>query len=98
MEQGHCPVCNSNDLSYETICDTGHDSACYPFECNICGFQGKEWYNLNFAGYEDMDGNPITKNNKDYCDQGRGCRHLGENTCGNSAPHGCYEERTIPVE
>jgi hypothetical protein len=94
MKQGHCPKCNSDDLSYETIVDvTPSDQAIYyPFECNNCGFEGKEYYNLHFTEFTDEDDNPITEDDKDYCEKGNGCKHLGETTCCNAGSN-CFEER-----
>ncbi len=96
MTQGNCPKCGSNDLDYETICDTTPGDECiyYPFTCGNCDFSGREYYNLHFTGYEDNDGNEVGEQEKDYCEKGNGCKHLGENTCANSAPNNCYEERT----
>ena len=42
---GHCPNCKSTDLDYGTM-DIQDDGISYRFECNNCGFVGKEWYNL----------------------------------------------------
>ena len=55
MEQGKCPKCNSDNLSYETILDDGRfeDAIYYPTECFSCGWTGKEVYTLKFAEYID---------------------------------------------
>ena len=94
MKQGNCPKCNSNDLNYATIVDVTRGDECiyYPFTCDDCNFEGREYYNIHFTGYEDNDGNEITEK-EDYCDKGGGCKHLGETTCANSAPNGCWEKR-----
>ncbi len=96
MKQGNCPKCNSNDLNYETIVDItpSEQAIFYPFECGNCGFVGKEHYNLHFTEFTDENDVAITEDDKDYCDKGNGCKHSGENTCANSAPDGCYKERT----
>jgi len=93
MKQGYCPKCNSDDLSYESnTVVSGDECVYYPFTCNNCEFEGREYYNLHFTGFEDNDGNEITEDDKDYCDKGNGCKHNGENTCCGKAA-GCYEER-----
>ncbi len=92
MTQGNCPKCNSTDLAYEKVVD-GTPSVYYPFECNNCGFVGREHHNLTFTEFTDENDTPITEEEKDYCDKGKGCKHNGENTCANAAPNGCYEER-----
>lgn len=60
MPSGKCPKCGSEDLKYETI-DLGSsgDTVFYPVTCNACGFTGKEWYDLNFSGFTDDDGNEV---------------------------------------
>ncbi len=95
MKQGNCPNCNSNDLDYDTIDDStpGEQVVHYNFECGNCGFKGKECYKLVFTGYTDENNTSITEDDKDYCEKGNGCKHLGENTCANSFK-GCYEERS----
>lgn len=94
MKPGNCPKCNSNDLNYDKTDVDRHDECFYyPFTCNNCSFEGREYYEVSFTGFEDNDGNEITEDDKDYCDKGNGCKHLGENTCANSVPNSCFEER-----
>ena len=63
MNKGKCPKCNSNDLSYDTISDISRSDEViyYPFKCDSCGFEGREYYDIKFSGYEDNDGNEITE-------------------------------------
>ena len=63
MEQGKCPRCGSDNLNYETVCDVTPGDECiyYPFDCDDCEFEGREYYNLTFSGFEDNDGNEITE-------------------------------------
>ena len=56
-QQGNCPKCNSENLGYDTNLDTGSgDTICYEYTCGDCGFNGQEWYNLQFAGHYDSEG------------------------------------------
>lgn len=49
--KGICPMCNSDDLDYGTMeLESISGGACYfPWHCNTCGADGKEWYNLDFS-------------------------------------------------
>jgi len=95
MIQGNCPDCNSDDIDYDdsVLRGDGVESVYFNFECGNCGFKGKECYKLIFTGFADENNTPITEDEKDYCEKGNGCKHLGENTCADAAPNGCYEER-----
>jgi predicted nucleic-acid-binding Zn-ribbon protein len=48
------------DLEYGSM-DLGSsgDTIFYPVTCKKCGFTGKEWYDLNFSGFTDDDGNEV---------------------------------------
>jgi C4-type Zn-finger protein len=48
---GICPVCKGEDLKYHAV-QLETDSICYPFTCNDCGHDGKEWYTLEYYGSE----------------------------------------------
>ena len=50
-EQGKCPLCNSMNLSYDTMeIDDGLGNSCYyPWHCDDCGADGKEWYYVDFS-------------------------------------------------
>ena len=64
MKQGNCPKCNSDDLSYTTkdsLRGDGVEVIYFPFTCNNCEFEGREYYDLTFSGFEDNDGNEITE-------------------------------------
>ena len=58
MEQGKCPKCRSEMLSYETIVDSTPESQTiyYPYTCDDCGFSGRECYNIHFTGHTDNSG------------------------------------------
>jgi len=57
-EQGKCPKCESDDLDYGSL-EPVDEGLYYPYTCNGCGFEGKEWYNLHFVGHWDTDGNRL---------------------------------------
>lgn len=59
-EQGLCPICNSENLSYDTI-ELIDDMLYYPWKCEDCSAQGEEWYKLNFSGHNIIDEDGITK-------------------------------------
>ena len=69
MEQGKCPKCGSYNLNYgynfncEKIVDIApnEQAVYYPYTCDDCEFEGREYYNLTFSGFEDNDGNEITE-------------------------------------
>lgn len=48
IEKGKCPKCGSLNLNYETNVDTSDEEIYYPFVCDDCGFEGKEYYRLKF--------------------------------------------------
>ena len=52
-KQGYCPKCNSDNLNYETNVNDG-DSLYYPYICENCGFEGREYYTLEFSCHWDM--------------------------------------------
>ncbi len=51
-EQGICPKCGSDGLTYG---DTKKQDIAigYLYECESCGFNGIEWYNLHFTEHTD---------------------------------------------
>lgn len=57
-EQGKCPYCNHEDLEYGAAEFEG-DMLYYPWTCEHCGRTGEEWYDLNFVGHNDDEGNII---------------------------------------
>jgi len=59
-EAGYCPNCGSGDLDYEKEHQTvDSNSEYYEFICPTCGFEGKEWYRLEFNTTTDMDDNDM---------------------------------------
>jgi len=60
-EQGTCPLCGGGDLEYGNT-DLDGDGLSYEWECNICGTEGSEWYNLEFTTHgnvRDKNGNEV---------------------------------------
>ena len=53
-EQGFCPRCKSNRLSYGTIRHFD-DASYFPYKCKDCGQEGEEWYELKFIGHNVYD-------------------------------------------
>ena len=45
--QGHCPLCNSDDLTYFGN-EIEDDWLKYPYECENCGNTGNEWYKVSY--------------------------------------------------
>lgn len=54
-----CPKCGSERLEYGACEHTGMGQLYYPVECKECGYTGKQWYNLEFSGFTDDEGNDI---------------------------------------
>ena len=46
--QGKCPQCKSVDIDYLAI-EFQDGQCCYPFACNECDYEGKEWYVLKYV-------------------------------------------------
>ncbi len=55
IEEGTCPKCKKSDLSYGSI-ELQGESVAYPYKCNDCGFEGQEFYFLEFDYHMDRDG------------------------------------------
>lgn len=51
ISEGICPACGNECLNYGTIEIEG-DSVYYPFTCEKCKAQGREWYNLTYIETE----------------------------------------------
>ena len=49
--QGTCPKCRSYLLTYDAIKLEG-ESVYYPFRCDSCGAEGKEWHDLVYISNE----------------------------------------------
>ena len=45
--QGCCSNCGSNDINYGTV-ELVDNDLYYPFSCNKCEKDGKEWYHLEY--------------------------------------------------
>ena len=60
-EVGVCPVCgHAGNLFYHKGVPDG-DTLCYPWRCNKCFAEGKESYDIAFAGHTE-----VTKDGKKY--------------------------------
>lgn len=61
IEQGICPKCGSDGLTYGTIVDVtpSLQAIYYPYTCDYCGFTGHEYYNLVFTEHTDKNDNKI---------------------------------------
>lgn len=58
IKPGVCPKCDCKNLNYD--CSEIVDNCVkYPYVCEGCGFEGIEWYYLQFVGHNDMDGNEL---------------------------------------
>lgn len=57
-EEDVCPRCLMKITEFEGM-EVVDEQVYYQFTCLKCGFQGKEWYELKFAGYTE-DGAEIT--------------------------------------
>ena len=53
ITQGHCPKCGSDDINYG-ISETSGESIYYEGDCNDCGSDFHEWYDLKFSGMDLM--------------------------------------------
>jgi uncharacterized protein YbaR (Trm112 family) len=86
-----CPKCKG-DLLFETVnkkVRIDDETFALPCWCKRCGFQYKVWFDVKFSGYEDLDGNVVD----DYCQKGKGCKHLDKKTCCNAGNSACFEEK-----
>ncbi len=52
---GNCGCCGSDQLSYGALEIGDGNMVYYPFECEECGAQGKEWYELSYNCTEMSD-------------------------------------------
>ena len=58
-EQGICPKCGSDGLTYGNT-EKFDNTLGYLYRCESCGFTGIEWYNLHFTEHTDPDGNRVS--------------------------------------
>lgn len=61
-QPGQCPRCGGTDISYGPIEPEG-DQIFYPFECENCGLEAKEYYNITLEGLY-VDEKYLTKTGK----------------------------------
>ena len=57
-EQGRCPKCGSDNIDWGDN-EQYDNQIAYEFECCDCGFEGKEWANIEFVGFTDLENNEI---------------------------------------
>lgn len=50
-KEGHCPKCDSQNISYGCLDIIDNFLVYYPIECNDCGHEDKEFYTLTFFGH-----------------------------------------------
>jgi len=55
---GRCPKCEGNDLDYGAP-DFDDGQVAFPYKCNNCGFEGKEWSVLTFSSHTHKSNDPI---------------------------------------
>ncbi len=59
-EAGYCPNCGSGSLDYKKpYLSMDGNSEIYEITCVDCGFEGKEWYILEFNTITDMNDNDM---------------------------------------
>lgn len=54
--QGHCPICNGEDLEYDSDPEFNGDNVEFGFSCPDCGNTGREISVVSFCGFEVDDG------------------------------------------
>ena len=68
-EQGVCPVCNQQDLTYHGT-EFNSNTVEFEWECNQCYASGIESYDLNYVGHfnvVDKHGVEIPEHDCPYC-------------------------------
>lgn len=53
-EQGVCPICGSEEITYGAI-EVEGNSIYYPAECDKCHATWQEYYDLTFSGHYNID-------------------------------------------
>ena len=53
FEQGRCPVCDGDRLTYGKI-SSDDIGIYYPWTCDDCGASGKESYSVEFCSHRDV--------------------------------------------
>jgi len=58
LQPGVCPICGSENVSYgdSEIQDSGLR---YEFHCDNCSLDAWEWYELEYTGIFDANGNEL---------------------------------------
>lgn len=46
---GSCAYCGSEELTYGAIEFSDGNMIYYPFTCDECGAEGKEWYEMTYS-------------------------------------------------
>ena len=49
QEQGKCPKCGGMSLTYGVL-EPQDELIFYPFTCDDCNHEDKEWYSMTFIG------------------------------------------------
>jgi hypothetical protein len=62
--KGECAKCGSGEIDYFDNENTG-ECIGYKYECEKCGFNGTEWYNLLYNCDTNSDGTEIFEGKKD---------------------------------
>jgi len=57
-DAGQCPKCGEFHLKFEEP-EHGTGYLYYPYKCTKCGFEGQEYYNVEFTHHADSNGEPI---------------------------------------
>ena len=50
-KSGYCPFCDARLIEYGAI-ELDDNCLYYPFTCDECGAEGKEWYDIEYTESE----------------------------------------------
>ena len=56
--EGICPKCGK-DLTYDGAGELNDGGASYPVKCDSCGFEGHEWYSVEYSEHRDKNGQEV---------------------------------------
>lgn len=59
FEPGECPICHEQLLEYNNEPFFSGDIIYFPYECDICGFKGRECFLMEFLYHTDENGGNI---------------------------------------
>jgi len=59
MQQGVCPRCKSENLEYSNGEIQDNQMYSYDVKCKDCGFEGEEWYKMEFEMFLNEDNEEI---------------------------------------